>query len=329
MESRGFFVAKASRVGHSDTSGDLTVSSLSLRLCCRVTPAFRSQLWYTLYISIHLHTFHDAQQEVIWSNMKQHEATLILTHLGGILVSCSGTHWPGLLVHDISIHLVSLSQTSGQHDSKSLLACRKLDWSRCTRGWQPYKQHYTNRGVEWCWVGALRLLRIIEYSATELRTCCQNNLSRFLYRWHQITTVEDVEGSPFENIWSFWSLGKRGFVTWYLLGLFSAVQELPTGKTGGAMQKKTGVPWQRFVKICSKGNRFQIQTFEPTLWIAQSTSERFLTPTFGHSLAGCKMQTEAVRSLPPALLTTASCRVFKKLSLCFASGCEQIRLESS
>jgi hypothetical protein len=36
------------------------------------------------------------------------------------------------------------------------------------------------------------------------------------------------------------------------LGLFSAVEELPTGKTGGAMQKKTGVPWQRFVKYVRK-----------------------------------------------------------------------------
>ena len=146
MESRGFFVAKASRVGHSDTSGDLTVSSSPFDCAAGDTGIQVSAVIH----SIHLHTSPYISRCSAGSNMKQHEATLILTHLGGILVSCSGTHWPGLLVHDISIHLVSLSQTSGQHDSKSLLACRKLDWSRCTRGWQPYKQHYTNRGVEWC-----------------------------------------------------------------------------------------------------------------------------------------------------------------------------------
>jgi hypothetical protein len=73
-----------------------------------------------------------------------------------------------------------------------------------------------------------------------------------------------------------------------------------------------------------------MQTFEPTLWIAQSTSERFLTPTFGHSLAGCKNAdrgcAKSTTSAPyDGLLPCFS----KKLSLCFASECEQIRLESS
>ena len=61
MESRGFFVAKASRVGHSDTSGDLTVSSSPFDCAAGDTGIQVSAVIH----SIHLHTFHDAQQEVI------------------------------------------------------------------------------------------------------------------------------------------------------------------------------------------------------------------------------------------------------------------------
>ena len=98
MESRGFFVAKASRVGHSDTSGDLTVSSSPFDCAAGDTGIQVSAVIH----SIHLHTspYISIHFTMLSRNMKQHEATLILTHLGGIRVSCSGTHWPGLLVHD-------------------------------------------------------------------------------------------------------------------------------------------------------------------------------------------------------------------------------------
>ena len=139
-------------------------------------------------------------------------------------------------------------------------------------------------------------------------TCCQNILSRFLYRLHQITTVEDVEGSPFENIWSLERL----------------CHLVPFGIvfcSGGASNWQNG--WSDAKKDwCSLAtflwNMFERKPFpNANVWTPRYESHnRPLKDFWLRHLATpwqvVKMQTEAVRSLPPALLTTASCRVFPR-----------------
>lgn len=138
MESPGFCVAKASRVGHSDTSGDLTVRSSPFDCAAGDTGIQVSAVIH----SIHLHTSPYISRCSAGNNMKQHEATLILTHLGGIRVSCSGTHWPGLLVHEI--WYLCPNHRGNMTVRVLLLACRKLDWSTFTHAVGSHIRYISN-----------------------------------------------------------------------------------------------------------------------------------------------------------------------------------------